>query len=347
MTTLSNLFTPADPFSWVTQRPFFQAGLQGYSDASMRIIARRLGAPFCVTEALADHVLTAGGKGLEAAKLDPEDHPIAGQIIGAEPETMAAAANLLVELGYDVVDVNLACPVRKVRGSYRGGHLMLAPDVANAILAAVSDTVAGRVPVTVKLRRGTDDSDDARRRFHSVFDKVVECGYHSATVHGRTVEQKYKGPSRWSFLKQLVSDYSGFSIFGSGDIFAAEDIYRMRDETGVRAVSVARGGIGNPWIFREALALSAGERCPPPALAEQRQVLTDHCALARRLLGDKLGARRMHKLGIKFSRHHPDPEVTRAFWGSKNLQEWYAIVEKYYPASVVATDPASGGTASG
>ena len=106
-------------FSWIEDRPFFQAGLQGYSDAAMRIIARRHGSPYCVTEAMPDRFLVDGGKGLKKAELDPEDHPIAGQLMGSDPRDMAQGAKVLLELGYDVIDLNMACPVKRLRGCAR------------------------------------------------------------------------------------------------------------------------------------------------------------------------------------------------------------------------------------
>src|SRR5688572_25384134 len=131
--------------------PFFQAGLAGYSDAAMRLVARRHGAPFAVTEAMLDQFLIHGGKWLAAAELDDADHPIAGQLMGSHPTEIAAGAKILVKLGYDVIDVNLACPVKKIRKKSRGGHLMQAPEEAVAILDAVRQAVGDERPCTVKL----------------------------------------------------------------------------------------------------------------------------------------------------------------------------------------------------
>ena len=120
--------------------PFYQAGLAGYSDAAMRLIARRHGCPFCITEAMLDVFLLNGGKGLAAAQIDDADHPITGQLMGSHPVDIAAGAKVLVSLGYDVVDVNLACPVKKIKKKARGGHLLSAPDDAIDIWTAVVDT---------------------------------------------------------------------------------------------------------------------------------------------------------------------------------------------------------------
>src|SRR5690606_9324195 len=141
-----------------------------------------------------DQFLIQGGKGLAAAELTDEDHPIAGQLMGSHPAEIAAGAKILVGLGYDVIDVNLACPVKKIRKKARGGHLMSVPDGAIAILDAVKQAVGDDRPCTVRLRRATDESAAAQGRFHRIFEHVLSLGYAAAVVHSRTVEQKYVGP---------------------------------------------------------------------------------------------------------------------------------------------------------
>lgn len=314
--------------------PFFQAGLAGYSDAAMRLVARRHGAPYAVTEAMLDMFLINGGKGLKDAEIEDADHPIAGQLMGSHPDEIAAGSKVLVSLGYDVIDVNLACPVKKIKRKCRGGHLMSAPDEAIAILDAVRQAVDPGVPTTVKLRRGSDDSPEAEANFHKIFQAVIELGYAGATVHGRTVEQKYIGPSRWAFLKDLVEQYGdtpNFTISGSGDIFEVGDIFAMLEQTGVDAVSVARGCIGNPWIFTQARAVMAGQSPEAPTLAQQRGVLLEHFELSVGLHGESRAGRMMRKFGIKFSRHHPDAEaVAKAFIAVKSLADWQAVLDEWY-----------------
>lgn len=327
--------------------PFFQAGLAGYSDAAMRLVARRHGAPFAVTEAMLDQFLINGGRGLEAAELDDADHPIAGQLMGSHPDEIAAGAKILVQLGYDVIDINLACPVKKIRKKARGGHLMSVPEEAIAILDAVRQAVGDDRPCTVKLRRGTDDTAEAEKNFHEIFEAVINLGYVGAVVHGRTVEQKYVGPSRWEFLRGIVQQYGApnsklgtrnsqlpFLIGGSGDIWTATDIFRMIRETGVQLVSVARGCIGNPWIFRQARAMMAGDLAAAdraPTIGEQRQVLLDHFQLSVEQHGEKKAGMMMRKFGIKFSRHHPEgAEIAKAFIAVKTLDDWRAVLDSHY-----------------
>lgn len=320
--------------------PFFQAGLAGYSDAAMRLIARRHGAPYAVTEAMLDMFLINGGKGLAAAELNDEDHPIAGQLMGSHPQEIAEGAKALVKLGYHVIDVNLACPVKKIRKKARGGHLLQAPEEAAAILDAVRQAVDPKIPCSVKLRRGSDDSAEAEANFHRIFEAVIRCGYAAATVHGRTVEQKYLGPSRWAFLAGMTKRYAGCGVrmFGSGDIWCAADIFRMIRETGVDAVSVARGCIGNPWVFTQARAIMAGDvegpdsgGSRPPTITQQRGVLIEHFDLSMSLHGERSASMMMRKFGIKFSRHHPrGPEVSKAFIAVKSVAEWRAVIDAFY-----------------
>lgn len=337
--------------------PFFQAGLAGYSDGAMRLVARRHGCPFCVTEALLDRTLLNGGKGrtredpdlLEAecgtgeiadnVPMEAEvgddgtlrDHPIAGQIIGTLPEEMARGAQLLVELGHDVVDVNLACPVKKIRRQNRGGHFLQTPLEAIAVLKAVRAAVPADIPCTVKLRRAYDDTPEMAHCFEMIFNAAYEAGYAWATVHCRTVQQKYNGPGRWPFLRDLTRRYDDRVIFGSGDVWTVHDIFAMLELTGVQGVSVARGCIGNPWIFRQARQLMAGQTPTLPTLAEQREVLFQHFALSRQLWGDRRAGRMMRKFGIKFAAHHPrGDEVKAAFVRCESAEDWARVIEGAY-----------------
>jgi tRNA-dihydrouridine synthase len=356
--------------------PFFQAGLAGYSDAAMRIVARRQGCPMCITEALLDRTLIAGGRGFAKADLGEiadnvpggaEDQPLIGQIMGSDPDEMAAAAVKMVEqarrpaheyrklrdrglanapmgkrveladtsVRFASIDVNLACPVKKVKSKARGGHWLRDPEGAIEILRAVRQAVPGPgeggPQTSVKMRRGFDDSPEAERNFFRIFDAAYELGYAFVTVHGRTVEQKYVGPSKWPFLRDLVRRRPDRLIFGSGDVWSAEEIFKMLAYTGVSAVSVARGCIGDPWIFRRARQLMAGETPTAPTIAEQREVLLQHFELSCAVNGEKKAGPMMRKFGIKFAQHHPRArDVKQAFCRVSTLAEWRAALDAFY-----------------
>ncbi len=151
-------------------QPFCQAGLAGYSDRAMRVVARRRGCPYAVTEALLDTIMVNGGQGLKKSiDINDEDHPVAGQIIGAEPAAMARAAQLLHEAELDdVIDLNFACPVKKIKeNKARGGHMLLDTERAMSIVKAVRDALPATALTTVSLRRGFDDSNESRERFEA------------------------------------------------------------------------------------------------------------------------------------------------------------------------------------
>lgn len=397
--------------------PFFQAGLAGYSDSAMRIVARRHGCPFCVTEALLDRTLLAGGRGFAKADLGEiadnvpggdEDHPLAGQIMGSDPAEMAAAAVKMIEQGtrpakdyrllayngtppgsidrthlrlpggqqvgvwpphgdlksngdvetrpsqsgrswhpksasahppdprpqalsFATIDVNLACPVKKIDKKARGGHWLTDPVGAIAILKAVRDAVPSGVLCTVKLRRAYDDTPEMARNFDRIIDAAYDAGYAWATVHARTVQQKYCGPSRWDLLREIVAARPGCVIFGSGDVWEAADIFRMIAYTGVAGASVARGCIGNPWIFRQAREMLAGRPALAPTIAEQRDVLLEHFELSVAVNGEHHASRTMRKFGIRFASHHPKAdEVRRRFIAVGGLEDWRAVLVEYY-----------------
>ena len=237
--------------------PFCQAGLAGYSDRAMRLVARRRGCAYAVTEALLDIIMLNGGIGLKRSiDLNDEDHPLAGQIMGSEPETMSRAARIIHDAGYDVVDLNFACPVKKIKNKARGGHMLLDVPRGVSILRAVRDELPDS-PLTVSLRRGFDDSAEAEDRFFQIVETAWSLGFAAIRVHARTVDQKYAGRARWPFLRDLKKRYPDKIILGSGDVFTAEDAVRMLNETGVDMVWIARGAIGNPWIFRHAEQLLA------------------------------------------------------------------------------------------
>lgn len=329
--------------------PFQQAGLAGYSDAAMRIVARRSGCPYAITEALLDVYAVQESHGHDLDGLFPlrhhpaghSDRPLAVQIMGSRPDTMAAAAVACLERGresgvpgggFEAVDVNLACPVRKVARKRRGGHWLADPEGAIEILRAVRDAVPKDVPTTLKLRRGTDDSPEAQARFLTVFEAAYELGYAWATVHARTVDQRYVGPSRWSFLADLVERFPDRPIIGSGDVWSAGDIFRMIGETRVSAVSVARGCIGAPWVFRMARDLMRGVEPEPPSAAEIRTSLQAHFELSSAIHGEARAARLMRKIGARAAEHHDDAAVVRsAFTSVCDRRDWIATLERFYP----------------
>lgn len=324
--------------------PLVQAALSGYSDSPMRVIARRHGAPYTLCEVMLDKFLVdlkLRRRTSHFLHIAEEEHPVAGQLMGADPAEFGPAAQRLVGAGFDVIDINFGCPVKKVLGRCRGGFHLSQPGVALEIVERVRDAVPPEIPVTVKMRRGIDDSAESREQFYEIFDGAYARGVAAITVHGRTVMQRYNGPSRWDFLRELKAHAGERVVLGSGDLFTPEACLEMIRYTGVDGVTVARGAIGNPWIFSQARALARGEACPPPpTLWEQREVIAEHYRLAEELYGKDRCLATMRKFAIKYSQLHPEHEAVRAdFCTVKREGAWREVLERWYAVDAPGRHP--------
>ena len=325
--------------------PVVQAALSGYSDWPMRLMARRLGAAYTVCEVMLDQFILNVTKGRKAKRflhVSDEEHPCGAQLMGALPEQFPPAALKLVEAGFDVIDLNFACPVKKVLGRCRGGFLLSDPDTALAIVGRVRDALPPHVPLTVKMRRGMDDSSLSHERFFEIFDGAFRLGAVAVTVHGRTVRQRYEGVSSREFLREVKQHAGTRTVLGSGDLFTAEDCFAMFRETGVDGVSVARGAIGNPWIFQQARALAEGVKLPPPSLHQQRDVIAEHYRLADEIYGPSRCCRVMRKFGIKYAQLHPQSLMVRdAFVAVTQPGQWRAVLEQWYAEDLPGVQPSA------
>jgi nifR3 family TIM-barrel protein len=283
---------------------------------------------------LLDQFVVQVSKGRKAdrfLRVTDEEHPVAAQLMGANPEDFGPAAQKLVEVGFDVIDINFGCPVKKVLGRCRGGFLLSTPDVALQIVDCVRDAVPPHVPVTVKMRRGMDDTAQSRDKFYTIFDGACARGAAAITVHGRTVKQRYVGPSRWEFLREVKQHAGQRVVLGSGDLFTPAACLQMMAETGVDGVTAARGAIGNPWIFAHARALAAGQPITPPTLHEQRAIIAEHYSLAESLYGPQQCGPIMRKFGIKYAQWHPhNLSVRDEFIRVKNTDEWHIVLARWY-----------------
>jgi tRNA-dihydrouridine synthase B len=316
--------------------PVVQAALSGYSDWPMRMIAREHGASYSLCEVMLDQFLVNlredRSKNKHFLHNTEAEKPVAGQLMGSEPEQFSQGASRLAAAGFDVIDINFGCPVKKVLGRCRGGFHLSQPEVALEIIKRTRDTVPPEVPVSVKMRRGIDDTQESRDKFFEILEGGFRYGLAAATVHGRTVVQRYKGPSRWSFLKELKAEFPDRVILGSGDLFTAQDCFDMMAQTGVDGVTVARGAIGNPWIFEQARALAAGFPLPePPSVLRQRKVLERHWELATEIYGPRRTGQLLRKFGIKYAASHPNfDEVRPSFTKIRELADWQAVLDRWY-----------------
>jgi len=232
----------------------FLAPVAGYSDRAFRAVCWDCGVDFCYTEMVSSEALVRGSeKTEEMMARAPNEKAFAVQIFGGNAETMGKAAKIVLEKSSaDLIDINGGCPVPKIIKTGAGSMLTKEPERLFAIVKAVKDAVEGKVPVTIKIRSGWDDSHIT---WKEAAQAALEAGADAITLHARTRAQGYAGVANWEILKELV-DYVRSSsrvvpVFGSGDAFTPEDCARMIETTDCDAVMFARGAMGNPFIFKQ------------------------------------------------------------------------------------------------
>src|SRR5207247_886078 len=228
--------------------PFAVAPMAGMTDSAFRrLVKRHGGCGLVVTEMVSSEGLVRGiDRTLEYAEYTEEERPISIQIFGGDPGKMAEAAQIVEQLGADIVDVNMGCPVPKIAKHNAGCSLMREPAHAQAIVSAMTKSV--RIPVTVKMRAGWDEQEinapELARRMR-------DAGAAAVTVHGRTAAQSYSGFSDWELIARVAAAVD-IPVFGSGDcIEPAQLVEHVADST-VAGVLVGRGALRNPWIFQQA-----------------------------------------------------------------------------------------------
>jgi nifR3 family TIM-barrel protein len=274
-----------DPKGVRLKHKILQSPMAGCTDLAYRRIARRFGCQIAFTEMVKDKPVVQGNaKTLDMLRTADWDHPLGMQVVGRDPDLMREAARRLEALGADVIDVNLGCPVPKVVNDGCGAALLKEPDQVRRILDAMIPAV--KVPVTIKMRTGFDEGDDGR--FLQVAKLAGECGAGAITVHGRTRKQMYKGFSNHDAIR-AVKEVAAVPVIGNGDIRSGADAKKMIEDTGCDGVMLARGALGNPWIYREVEQyLETGVIPPPPTVAEKAAVLRDHFQAVREIYGDRL-----------------------------------------------------------
>jgi tRNA-dihydrouridine synthase B len=253
---------------------FFLAPLAGYTSMAFRLAVRERGGLGLATTDLvnARSILEGRRRGLELAETCPEDRPIAIQLYGSQIDEMRRAARWVVENGATVVDINMGCPVRKVVRSGGGSALMCDATSAARLVEAVVGAVP--VPVTVKMRLGWDDENlsapDLARRFEQV-------GAAAVIVHGRTRAQGFKGSVQIDGIRQVVEAVERMPVVGNGDVRTIADAERMFRVTGCAAVSIGRGALGNPFLFRQLESWArTGDPGPEPTFDERVDVMERH-----------------------------------------------------------------------
>lgn len=285
-------------------RPLLLAPMEDVSDPPFRLLCKRYGADLLYTEFISSGGLTYGAES-SVQKLDfyEEERPLAIQIFGGEVDQVREAATIVDQAGPDIIDINFGCPVKKVVCKDGGAGILRNLPKMQAITEAVLD--AANRPVTVKTRLGWDDQSI---RILDVARMLEESGIAALAVHARTRSQMYRGDARWEWFRRIREEaLTSIPLIGNGDASDPYSIKAMFDETGVDAVMIGRGAIGNPWIFRDARALlDTGEVPDPPEWEERVEVAAEHLQLKCEWLGERKGVlemRRMYGGYFKGQRH--------------------------------------------
>jgi tRNA-dihydrouridine synthase B len=284
----------------------FLAPMAGITNLPMRLMARDCGASLTFTEMVSVNGLTREGrKSFDLLKSVPEDRPLAMQLFGDDAQMLAEAARLVEEHG-EMIDINMGCPVRKVVGTGAGSALLREPLKVAGIIREVRR--ATTLPFTVKIRTGWVCGDDT---FLEIGRIAQEEGCDAITLHPRSRAQMFEGKANWSRIAELKQQVK-IPVIGSGDLFTPQDVVAMINETGCDAVMVARGAMGNPWIFREALSLLEGETPVPPTAAERYAAARKHLSLFSEMEGDRLALMEMRKHLSWYSKGLPGAAQFRA-----------------------------------
>lgn len=290
--------------------PFFQAPLSGYTDRPMRVLARQFGAPLTFTGVLLDKIsLHPRAIRKLLSNPGPDESPVGAQILGANPKTMASAARAFQDYGFDLIDLNFACPAPKVLRRGRGGALLADPERAIEIFKRVRDEIT--CPLTIKLRTGIANNDGTRDNFWKICEQTIAYGVDALVVHGRTVNQKYRDHADWDILVEVKTRFADTMVIGSGDVMSAEEALRRYEQTNLDGILIARGAIGNPWIFSDARALFQGREKPaPPTLKEQGEVMIRHFDMILEMRGGIKAVRYFRKFAAGYCKRHPRRKKT-------------------------------------
>lgn len=308
--------------------PLFLAPMEDVSDPPFRLLCRRLGADVVVTEFISSGGLTHGAED-SVMKLDlfDEERPVGVQIFGGDPEQVGEAAAIVEEARPDFLDINFGCPVKKVVNQQAGAAVLRDLRHMRRLAEIVVKTV--QLPVTVKTRLGWNEQEI---RILEVVRMLQDVGVVAVAVHARTRAQLYRGKADWSWLRRLKEDPGiTIPIIGNGDALTPEAAVEMFRQTGVDAVMVGQGAVGNPWFFREAKALLAGRPKPaPPTLEERVAVVKEHVRRKCEWLGERRGILEMRRMYSGYFRGIPGGARFRgALMEPEKLEDLQAVLDRW------------------
>lgn len=273
------------------ENPYILAPMAGVTDLPFRLLCKEQGAGLLCMEMISAKALQYKNKNTRALlSIHPEEYPVSLQLFGSEPDIISEQAKRIEELPFQILDINMGCPVPKVVRNGEGSALMNNPRLVYEI---VSQTVkAIEKPVTVKIRKGFDDDHVNAVEIAKV---IEDAGASAVAVHGRTREQYYSGKADWDIIRQ-VKEAVSIPVIGNGDVTSGEDAAAMRKQTGCDGVMVGRGAQGNPWIFSQLREYhKTGVMPEKPDVEEVCRMMLKHAKMQLEFKGDYIGIREMRK----------------------------------------------------
>ena len=299
------------------------APMAGVTDLPFRLLCKEQGAGLlCMEMVSAKAILYKNKNTEELLTIDPRETPVSLQLFGSDPDIISEIAKQIEERPFDILDINMGCPVPKVVNNGDGSALMKNPVLAGKIIEKTVRAI--KKPVTVKIRKGFDDAHiNAVEMAHI----AQESGVAAIAVHGRTREQFYSGKADWDIIRQ-VKEAVSIPVIGNGDIRSAEDVIAMEKQTGCDGFMIARGAEGNPWIFSQILHyFETGEIMEKPSFAEVTEMLLRHARMQMEFKGEYTGIREIRKHAAWYTAGYRNSSKLR---GRINEVENYADLQALF-----------------